>query len=64
MEQAIYDKPSNEWWDGYDGEPVVLVDDPKIVWAGNFWDILKASRCRVNVKTVLSTLFLTPARRC
>lgn len=36
-----YEKASDRWWDGYDGEDFVFVDEPNPLWFGSFWNNLK-----------------------
>jgi len=39
---TLYPKPLNKWWDGYDGQPTVLIDDldyGQSSWIGNFLKI-------------------------
>lgn len=36
-----YNKTCTRWWDNYEGEEVVLIDDPKRCWKESFWDSMK-----------------------
>jgi hypothetical protein len=37
----IWEKPSNKWWNGYEGERYIFIDDPTPIWNGAFWGYLK-----------------------
>lgn len=36
-----YEKASDRWWDGYQDEDEVFVDEPNPVWFASFWNNLK-----------------------
>ncbi len=40
--EGFYEKQCNKWWDGYAGEPVVVIDDPLASWSKHLMGYIKA----------------------
>lgn len=38
---GFYWKPHNRWWDAYENQKVVFIDDPTELWSGALWNYLK-----------------------